>query len=382
MNKFLRNDFDIRKIFSYHCTPDFNWNDYVLKNSEDDNSQVLGFELETSSGNFIEQEIIDTIIDSYPVILEHDSSVGGYDCEIITQPMTYNYFMEHAEDLKHLLTYLQQYNFTSHDNGSCGLHIHFNKPEKDEDFEQVVSRLWLITETWKDKISIIDGRGWTGYAHNITDDVSYKISEQTISSKWLKEKALDNKGNHSLAINLQHEHDIEIRSPRGTLNANSLIARVQFWTNAYTECLRKQRVERITWNKLVKGSYIETYCKEHDAITLRPIIDMTNTIDIYMKNMTAYVLNVNAILTKALTYTIKNECKLTDNAIDMINENILDIQQNLIKHNEYGVHALKHTFRYIDVPNDYTNALNEVDKEITDIVKPTIPATNTTEREV
>ena len=110
---------------------------------------------------------------------------------------------------------------------------------------------------------------------------------------------------HCLAINLQHPNDIEIRSPKGTINFESFMAKLEFWTNAYIEAGKDQRISRLTWNKLVKGEYISAYCVKKDISTLKIMEDTTNEIQHYFEKIYKYNLTINKLALEFLEWSSK-----------------------------------------------------------------------------
>lgn len=318
MNNFIRDDYPETqtKIYGYHSDSingnykNFDWSKYILRVNENDKSQVLGFELETSSLEPIKLEVIKRITDLVPCILQKDGSVPAYSCEIITQPMSINWLHEHENDFKTLCEYLNNKHFTSFANGDCGLHIHFNKPSGEDIEERVVSRLWLIHNTYRDFIAKINGRDIdTQYARNMSYFENTPNKNYLYSTKFLWNGAVKNRDTHALCVNLQHKHTIEIRSPRGTLNFKSLMAKIEFWTNTFIECCKDQRIDRITWGKLTKGKYISEYCKAKDIITCLVLKDMTQNIERFEAKVAEYNSTVVEELSKLLSSLYKKSNK-------------------------------------------------------------------------
>lgn len=323
-NKFLRDDFDIAQRFGYHRQPSFNWNDYTLRVNDNDKSQVIGFELEVGCKKTITPAMYKKIVSLYPVIIESDSSilndcrVSGYrdECELISQPMTMNYFYSTLDNLKELLAYLKENDFGSYDLGSCGLHIHFQRPSDEATLRRVVSRLWLIQETYKEQIAKIDGRSWYHYACNLNDVQYQQIDAELKSLEWLERTAFNNTSSHALAINLQHSNDVEIRSPRGTINFESFVSKVEFWNNAFTEGMRDQRISRLTWNKLAKGKYLTKYCIDKDIVTFKTLVDTTGEIVTYYNQMIKYNTHIMRNVSDFYTWVAsQNQTRETKNYI-------------------------------------------------------------------
>ena len=380
-NKFLRNDFEIGQRFGYHRQPAFNWSDYTLTTGTGDDSQIIGFELEVGCKTRISPEMYKKIVELYPVIIESDSSIlndsrsGAYvdECELISQPMSMNYFYKTLDDLKALLDYLRENQFGSHDLGSCGLHIHFQRPADENVLKRAVGRLWLIQNTYKDQIAKIDGRGWYHYACNL-NEVQYPNMEAEMKSiEWLESTAFRNTSAHAIAINLQHSHDVEIRSPRGTLNFESFVSKIEFWNNAFTESMRDQRISRLTWNKLSKGKYLTKYCIAKDTVTYKTLIDTTSEINQYYNQMIKYNTNVMKCITEFYTWVAAQNQNREDRNYILSLANFEMNVSRIIKYDSLTrLSSSLANDTYYDKYKWCENALNETLEKLNKVPKPVI----------
>lgn len=109
-------------IYSYHSYDNFS----PRKMGEDDEGMTFGFELEVSGDRSYAEEFLSLFKDE-EIVLMNDSSISGDGFEIITQPMTENYFYEEfLGRFKEGLKFLREHGFESHNCG--GLHIHMSEP--------------------------------------------------------------------------------------------------------------------------------------------------------------------------------------------------------------------------------------------------------------
>ena len=107
-------------IYGYH-----DFNDFRLRRTADDiqnNNEIgFGFELEVEGDEDYAEDFLDIMGGERDLVLMHDGSVDGF--EIVTQPMTKNYFEEVFKNkLDAGLKFLRESHFSGHNKG--GLHIH------------------------------------------------------------------------------------------------------------------------------------------------------------------------------------------------------------------------------------------------------------------
>ena len=110
-------------IYDYHS-----FNDFSLRRTADDinnnNEIAFGFELEVEGYESYAEDFLEIMGGERDLVLMHDGSVEGF--EIVTQPMTKNYFEEVFKNkLDAGLKFLRNEGFKGHNKG--GLHIHVSK---------------------------------------------------------------------------------------------------------------------------------------------------------------------------------------------------------------------------------------------------------------
>jgi len=235
----------------------------------------IGSEVETGRENSFSQIMLNKMAElSKDFQLETDSSIRDYgrndwdscySCEIISAPLTYNYWHNKA-GYKELFEYLKSinvksYGITNHANGQgCGNHFHLSKVKG---WQKAVVYMAMFVDQNRFIIEAICGRPFTGYATNNLDcmDDFYKKVPELVENRVL------NNPNHSYIINLSNSKTIEFRLCQGTLNYETYMARLEFVYFLYKQCLDiangKARLDRLTINQICQnGEYLPKYIKQ------------------------------------------------------------------------------------------------------------------------
>ena len=188
------------------------------------------------------------------VKFEKDASLGQYGFEIITQPMTMKYILENRERLKEAMSQIDALNYSSHDSGRCGMHIHVNKNILTED---AIDKLYLIFENFRNEIIAFsrrnqEGMKWCRFISD-ADFVPDVYDEQYI--KYNK----PTRNNHRSAINIGNANTIEFRIFRGTTKLSTFIANIQFIDNIIDIVTTRDDITGLTWEDIINHneSYTE-----------------------------------------------------------------------------------------------------------------------------
>lgn len=231
----------------------------------------FGFELEVENNenniyNNDMAEIINNIMRGR-VVFERDGSLNnGF--EIISNPMTFNYIMENKTKIIEMLQELKNHGYTSHDSGTCGLHIHLSK---NYFTENQVDKLQFLIERFKKELIIFSRRTneqIERWAKFITD---YPGAEnETINIDFIKK--YKNKSERYQVLNLSNDETIEFRLIRGTLKANTFLASIELLNNMARIVKRKslKELEKITFADLIEygkhNKELKTYCIDKKLI--------------------------------------------------------------------------------------------------------------------
>lgn len=226
---------NIVNIESYNFEPD---DVSLLHKTSDINTLHLGVELEVDRGG--ESNLNATIATNIlskgnNVWVTHDGSLdNGF--EIVTFPATLEMHMD-----KNMFNYTKMFDFLiskgykSHDAGTCGLHVHIDRSffgsSKGDKLYGGAKMAYIMEHLWDDFV-LFSRRRYNALEHwakkkNLSSEV---WSDSTLGN--IIEHFNDNYGyDKYLAINTLHSHTFELRIFRGTLNATTYLATLQFVDN-------------------------------------------------------------------------------------------------------------------------------------------------------
>lgn len=187
------------------------------------------------------------------VKFERDGSLSDNGIEIIFQPMTMNFINSKREVINKALTHIDTHDYTSHDNGRCGLHIHVSRNAfEDDDLDKIM----LIFENFKNELITFSRRKesqmtWTKF---ITDTVR----RDKISYDYIKYNKDDCTGHH-VVINNENRNTVEFRLFRGTTNKITFYACIQLIDNLLSLVKEKQDIVNLTWDEIINYNpeYVE-----------------------------------------------------------------------------------------------------------------------------
>lgn len=219
----------------------------------------LGVELEIAEGgerNSEAKKVVNILNkESCFAYCSHDSSIdNGF--EIITQPATLEYHNSIKHIYKSLFETLLEDGYVSHDNSTCGLHVHFNRNFFEDNEELYITRLLYLVDKFWDNIVIISRRN----KRKMTYTKKIDMPLQRYIERANKTGCHDY---HYYAINLINNNTIEFRMFRGTLNINTFLATLQFVNNCILCAKTKtaQEIQSMTFEELITGKSLKTYWK-------------------------------------------------------------------------------------------------------------------------
>ena len=218
-------------ILGYHHFQ--NW--HVLKEQSDnlDYDFTFGFELEVTYRNTNDRDvceelanILSSTFNDY-FVYERDGSIGN-GVEIISQPMTWNWFMNHLGVFEHLLMICDERGFSSHDGNMCGLHVHIgrnatcnlDRNNRELDEHKVITNINYILERFQDEIYKFSRR--TPKTNKKWCSARTELIEQDNGCDFIDKneiKSIDDYADFRYrSLNLSNSETIEFRFLRGTLN--------------------------------------------------------------------------------------------------------------------------------------------------------------------
>ena len=203
---------------------------------------------------------------------KHDGSLDdGF--ELVTHPMTLDYHMKKMPWAR-ILQEAVSLGYTSHQAGTCGLHVHVNRNafgDTEESQDAVIARiLYFFEKNWEEllKFSRRTQRQLEHWA------ARYGYKEQP---KELLDHA--KKGGHGgrySCVNLQNTDTIEFRIFRGTLRYNTLIATLQLLDRICDVALfmSDDELKAMSWTTFVAGCTqpeLVQYLKERRLYVNEPV---------------------------------------------------------------------------------------------------------------
>ena len=225
---------------------------------DDDSAQQI---MEIANGNGVEN-----------LYCKHDGSLDdGF--ELVTHPMTLHYHMKKMPWAR-ILQEAVSLGYTSHQAGTCGLHVHVNRNafgDTEEARDAVIARiLYFFEKNWEEllKFSRRTQRQLEHWA------ARYGYKEQP---KELLDHA--KKGGHGgrySCVNLQNTDTIEFRIFRGTLKYNTLIATLQLLDRICDVALfmSDDELKAMSWTTFAAGCTqpeLVRYLKERRLYVNEPV---------------------------------------------------------------------------------------------------------------
>ena len=217
-----------------------------------DSNRYFGVELEID-GAGKDDDYADEILDIANsgddcIYIKSDSSLDD-GMEIVTHPMSLEYHKDFCwEKIMRHAVFL---GYRSHQNSTCGLHVHVNRDslglDRDEQDEVISRILYFVEHHWNEMLKFSRR---SEYAMNRWA-ARYGYEN---SPKAIMDKAKKNYGRY-VAVNLCNYHTIEFRLFRGTLKRNTLIATMEL-VNKICELavlMDDGEIAKLSWFEFVAG---------------------------------------------------------------------------------------------------------------------------------
>ena len=223
-------------------------------------SLFMGIELEIDEAgedSYNAQQIVDIANrHNERIYCKHDGSLDdGF--EIVSHPMTLE-FHQNEMNWKEILAKAINLGYTSHNAGSCGLHIHCNRNffGSDENEQEIaIGRVVYLTERfWNELVKF--SRRTTGSLNRWA--AKYATISETVAETY--QKAKDKDMGRYVAVNLSNYSTIEFRMFRGTLKYETFIATIQLVDEICRTAVRlcDFEMENLSWSEFVQQIDRET----------------------------------------------------------------------------------------------------------------------------
>ena len=239
------------ELHPYGWTPDIRF----YGRTDDNTIPYLGVELETddggSRGNYV--KALAALPTAKRFWMTADGSLDD-GVEITSQPMTLG---EHIECglWESVVETARDYDFTSHDNGRCGLHIHVNRDffGKSKTVQEVGGyKMIRLLQRFEQQATIFSRRSsnrWCSY--KTYRDFDPKTNKERAKQGVIRKsnEMVFNETAHSQAVNFEHRATFEIRIFRGTLKLQTFYASLAFAQGLAraAKCHGEVWVENCTW---------------------------------------------------------------------------------------------------------------------------------------
>lgn len=197
------------------------------------------------------------------IYCKHDGSLAdGF--EIVTHPMSLEFHqndMPWAEVMREAVSM----GYTSHQAGTCGLHVHVNRDAfgNAEGLQDVrIARiLYFFEKNWEELLKF--SRRTQGQLNQWAARYGYKDQPREILDHAKK----GGEGGRYSCVNLQNRDTIEFRMFRGTLKYNTLIATLQLVDRVCEVALNLSdaQIKELSWTTFVAGCHapeLVRYLKE------------------------------------------------------------------------------------------------------------------------
>lgn len=243
--------------------------------SNKDKSYYFGIELEIDDDgdaeiypeNLAEHLYYEFSEDENLFYCKHDGSLSN-GLEIVSQPCSFNFHLQQFP-WKEIFKYCLDNGYTSHDPGTCGLHIHIDRKSfgKNEKIQELnILKLVYLFEKNFDFFKRFSRRRNLSYCEN------YRIKDLKDCTETVKYHDKKCNGRY-YAINLENYNTVEIRLWRGTLKHNTFIATLQF-TKLLIDFVKEFGIGKIVKcdeNDIlsyVSGKYkeLDTYLRERNLM--------------------------------------------------------------------------------------------------------------------
>ena len=183
------------------------------------------------------------------IYCKHDGSIhDGF--EIVSHPMTLDY---HINDMNWLNVFdkATEMDYRSHNNSTCGLHIHVNRSAFGESYdeqEKAIGRVvYFVEKHWNELVK---------FSRRTPENLNQWASRFATISNTTTETYNKAKNKHMgryVAVNLENSNTIEFRLFRGTLRYKTFLATLQLVDEIcfYAIRLLDKEIEELSWSDFV-----------------------------------------------------------------------------------------------------------------------------------
>jgi len=213
------------------CIRDYSYKPEPIYYGENAARGYYGLELEIDDGED-RREAARAIQDAGGdcIYLKHDGSLSSDGIEIVTHPATLDYHM-HLMPWSDIIQAARDYDYTSHDAGTCGLHIHasrtlFGDNKTTQDLN--IAKAILLIDFWWEQYIVPFSRRDYNQLNEWAKKPDAKIMASDSEYDAIRKAKQSGEYDRYKAVNLRNTHTVEFRFFRGTLRRDTIIASIQF----------------------------------------------------------------------------------------------------------------------------------------------------------
>ena len=206
------------------------------------------------------------------VYCKHDGSLDdGF--EIATHPMTLDFHL-HNMPWEQIVEEAKKLGYTSHQAGTCGLHVHVNRNafgETEVQQDAVIARiLYFVEKNWEELLK------FSRRTQSQLDQWAARYGYKDQPKELLDHAKKSAHAGRYTSVNLTNKNTIEFRIFRGTLKHNTLIATLQLLDRICDVALfmSDEQVKAMSWTTFVSGCTqpeLVQYLKERRLYVNEPV---------------------------------------------------------------------------------------------------------------
>ena len=206
------------------------------------------------------------------VYCKHDGSLDdGF--EIVTHPMTLDFHL-HNMPWEQIVEEAKKLGYTSHQAGTCGLHVHVNRNafgETEVQQDAVIARiLYFVEKNWEELLK------FSRRTQSQLDQWAARYGYKDQPKELLDHAKKSAHAGRYTSVNLTNKNTIEFRIFRGTLKHNTLIATLQLLDRICDVALfmSDEELKAMSWTTFVSGctqSELVQYLKERRLYVNEPV---------------------------------------------------------------------------------------------------------------
>ena len=249
-----------------------------------DGPRYFGVELEIDGGgeNHENARKLQAIANEFTenIYIKHDGSLDK-GMEIVTHPMSLNYHRS-GMPWREVLDKARRLGYTSHQSGTCGLHVHVNRDslgDTRQEQEDTIARILFLVETFWHELLRFSRR-----TQSQMDQWASRYGRKDDPKDVLHSAKC--RANRYTCVNLLPHNTIEFRMFRGTLKYNTLIATLQMVEIIcdVASALSDDEIKNLTWTEFVSNLYEDTvpeliqYLKERRLYVNEPVFAVSEEV--------------------------------------------------------------------------------------------------------